>query len=73
MSEKKTLFNEYEAMNEEAHKLDVEVRDALLPIIDKWLGQGYSTIELDQLISSIISVELSERRIRNAMKMRRRK
>lgn len=53
---KKPLFNESENWTEPGHQLAHEARDALQPIVDKWVAEGYRTRDIE----SVLNAEVAE-------------
>jgi hypothetical protein len=73
---KKFYREDYESLNDVGNQVDKEIYDALEPIIKKWIGANYSTIELESLIGGTVSyIILSNRLSRacNLSKLRRKK
>ena len=59
----KRLFNEYEAQNDVANKLDEEIATVITPIINRYLLDEYSNNDIELVITRLVSMILSEKRI----------
>jgi len=67
----KTLFNEYEAQNEDGYNLAQEIEMAIHPVIVKYWKSGFPFREIYSIICLTISTVISELILRNAMDMRK--
>lgn len=65
----KTLFNEYEAQNEDANKLEEEIEAAIHPIIMKYWKSGFTFREILAVIQITISTMVSIMILSNAADM----
>jgi len=48
----KSFFDETEHYTEEGLALDVELQQALMPILEKWLKAGYSKRQIQLMVQS---------------------
>ena len=63
----KSLFNEYEAMEEEANELDNEARPFIGTLIKKWIDKGYLTRDIELVLYNVIATESSFLILKRAM------
>lgn len=62
-----SLFNEFEAMTEEAHELASRVERAILPIIREYAILGYRVREIESVLELTLGVCINELVVRRAL------
>ncbi len=67
----KTLFNEYEAQNNDGKALSNEIEFAIHPIIVKYWKQGFTLREISMTIIMSVTSLISELILKNAIDMRK--
>lgn len=71
IAKRKSLFNEYETLNEDALLFDKALVDTIHPFIKKWVDAGYSTRDIEHYMISMIGILCSEERLRIQVERRR--
>ena len=66
----KSLFNEYEAYSVDGSLLDNEVHRLIKPIFIKWMEQGFSARDIENIINDNTGIISAERRILKAIQMK---
>lgn len=66
-----TLFNEYEAMTEQAQMVCRRVEQALIPLIADMQEAGASLREVEYLIHTTVAAEIAVRILRQACEKRK--
>lgn len=71
---RKSLFDpEYETYTMEANQLDIEARAVLKPLMEKWIAYGYSTPEIEKVISDTITLLGCENRMDRSIELIKKK
>jgi hypothetical protein len=65
--EKKKLFNEYEAMNDDGLRLSDEILKAIEPIARKYEHEGYLLRDMQVIIVGVASYMMSEHILMSAI------
>ena len=53
---KRLINEEYDSYNDCANQVDKEIRDAVEPIIKKWMKEGYSSVDIEFVATNTISL-----------------
>lgn len=66
-----SLFNKYEALNEEGREIADEIDTTVRVWLDQWIvKRGLSTVEIEHIITTSAQCIIAEYRIRRAVKAR---
>ena len=65
--EKKSLFNDYEAYNEEATRISADLEKVIEPILTREASNGFSLRELTTIAHNLVAIIASERIILRAV------
>jgi hypothetical protein len=68
-----SLFNEYEALTQEALQLSNEVENAVKPLIASWTARGYAYREIGTVIIDTVAGCIAEGALLKGLASRRRK
>ena len=65
----KTLFNKYEAYNNKGGEFQDELQKVIDPIMEKWVRKGYSTLNMENIAMSVVSMSLCVERMKRGLKL----
>ncbi len=67
----KSLFNDYLSYTEEGNEFSKEVSKLLVPLIKEWLDLGFSPRDMQNIITSVATLEVASVIIRRACEMKK--
>jgi hypothetical protein len=70
----KRLYKEdYESLNNQGIEFDSEIHKAIAPIIERWVKDGYSTIDIEMAMMSTVTYFMAAERVGRAMVLKRKR
>ena len=68
---KKLISEKYEHLNDEGRQLDRNFSEILKPLINEYVDNGYSTIEIEHVLVGNITLRMAEVRMKRGFKIAR--
>ncbi len=65
-----SLYTQHYALNAEGQKLSQETRDVLKPLIENYVKEGHSIVEISACMESALGALLAESRLREGLRVR---
>jgi hypothetical protein len=70
---KKLYREDYESLNDQGVQFDFEIHEAITPIIERWIKDGYSTLDLESVMMSTIDCLMAAERVTRAISLKRKR